>query len=194
VEGFHPVIQIDSFHLAERTLRLSYRVKNVSHQDIWVCEDMYPRPTGDDPQDFETRVTQDTLWIRLRYRHKPGLFLPATDCARYRRIGSGWSCSGAILVDIPVGNASPIDKFYGQKMPVSASRMVLELGYFDGDLPALVKDYPHFQPPWKGDPNTVLVSHLWEGLAREQATQISIADVAIPCMALVKEIKGQSTE
>ncbi len=93
---------------------------------------------------------------------------------------------------LPVQEASLFDKYAGRKVAVSARRLVLEIGYLRGDLPAMLSaEYAilsgdaSLSLPQTDDPNAALVPYGLDFMGIEQTSQATIADVNIPCVAMV---------
>jgi hypothetical protein len=188
-----PVIRIEDLTVTEKDLRLTYHVENPSDGEMWVCEDVFPRYPDDHRQDVRTRIIGDTLWIKLCYRHGRGVFPEWGACARYDRMAAGGSRSGTISLELPVADASPVEHFYGPRIPVVAHCIVFEVGYFEGDLFArlvspVTNELPLMLQPLQRhyDANTVFVPYFWPGLDEERVVDTSIPNVDVPCRGLAE--------
>jgi len=149
-------VEIKDVNVADGMLALDYSVMNISPYAICVCEDVRPggkwvpkrnRRTGrsrlewvrlkgaGDPQDAETRIVDDTLWIRLRGNLEgPSLDIMGLRCAtpQYRLLRPGESFSGTVVCSLPVEYDSPVYPFgavVGQRVSVDVKRIVLEVGF-----------------------------------------------------------------
>jgi hypothetical protein len=185
-EKASPMLQVESFTLSEKEARLAYRVDNPFDHDIWVCEDMDGRGSSDARQNAETQVEEKTLWIRVRFNLESSLHTYAAVFARYCRLGPGESSSRTIVLSLPVQSISPIRKFYGRAVPVSAERVILEVGYLTGDLPSMLSETQATtsrRPT--NDPNAAYVRFRWQRLAREQVAEATIANVTVPCVVRI---------
>jgi len=193
VEKPYPMLRIESFALSDSDARFAYHVDNSFDHDIWVCEDMDGRGGNDVMQNAETAVEGKTLWIRLRFNLQSSLLTYFPIYARYRRLGPGESCSGTIALSLPVESTSPIRKFYGRRVALSADRVILEVGYLTGDLPTmLLETRAKTSRRPTDDPNLAFVPFGWGGLGAEKVAEATLSDVAIPCVARIETKVGEN--
>jgi len=129
------VIELTRLEITDSSLELGYKVRNDSDHEIWVCDKVSSMPS-------EVYLTYDkrTLLIRKRLdvpSHMIWRTRPAS--GTYRYLGSGAVHQDSMFLSFPI---SP--KFvYASKGTETADQtvrsLVLEIGYYDGDLPALVR-------------------------------------------------------
>jgi hypothetical protein len=132
---------VEHVTISAHRVELCYQVRNNSGEDIWFCDDM----DAGSPIDFETVASRDgeTLFIRMRLGMPAGWWRVHTHPhGRYRRLARGEVHRGVLWLACPV-----------QQQPVLTSRsahhphqlkearfLVLEIGYYCGDLPARLLD------------------------------------------------------
>jgi hypothetical protein len=114
---------------------LTYTIGNNSDHDVWVCTEVSSIP-------FELYLTHDreTLLIRKRldvptkgvWRRPPA---PGT----YLRIEPGAAKSEAIQIDLPAKTRSVYADIATKGVAQIVRRLAVEVGYYDTDLPALVR-------------------------------------------------------
>jgi hypothetical protein len=187
-----PMLTVNNFTIGKDYLTLDYCVQNSSPQDIWICDDVDISAASadrDPNRDVETVIMGETLRIRLRFDRNSN-YDHEMVFAGYRRLPHGKLYSGRIRLYLPIRNWSPLYLFhidFGKpKKSVTLNQVVLELGYFAEDLPALIaqsKERGWFIPGWQPqsqDRDVVLVSNPWEGRELERSVQTVINNVQIP--------------
>jgi hypothetical protein len=177
------LLEVEQFSLTKDNLRLNYRVTNTLSHEIWVCTSLSPFTSEDDPWSVETRIADRTLLIMRRGNMKQNLLVDeGAVYAGYQRLPPGRSRLGTVLLALPVRNISCVYEPHEPFSRVVLNRVVLELGYFGGELPDLLSE--NNKRARLDDSDVVLVRYVkpnkWEGLAREQSMQVTIQDVAIP--------------
>ena len=140
------MVEVEDFAIADQNLRMCYRVKNTLSHDIWVCGDAFTWTRG--LTDVETRIAGGTLRVRLRLNLESNLRTTPEVTAAYYRLPPGKTRLGAVLLELPVINESPVYQF--SELPTRETKsfvdkVVFELGYFNDDLPRLCSDWlaPH---------------------------------------------------
>jgi hypothetical protein len=193
------VVNVRRLVIAEKSLTIAYRLKNIFPEDIWVCEDIDSANRYTGRTAVETRIKNDTLRINLFGNLECNLTCRYGVWARYRRLPPGRSHSQTIHLTLPVNNYSPVYKaeaLHRPKKSITLHQVTLTVGFFKGNLPRLLaqakeREWPFFipkgfdvvsyTPPKSKDPNVVFIPHPWEGTATlEQLTQIAIVDVNVP--------------
>jgi hypothetical protein len=132
--GKQIVARITSFETAADHLELRYEIRNNSAEEIWICDDM----DAESPLDFETVACPDgyVLFIRLRLGMPCGWWRLLPPDAKYVRIMSGECYASSIRLALPI-RQQPILSGRSAHRPEKISRarrVVLEVGYFRGDL------------------------------------------------------------
>ncbi len=118
------------------TLTLSYNIINGTGRDAWVCS------SSASSQPFEVFLTSDkhTLLIRKRLDvPSTAMWRPPGPVGTYVRIAPGASLADSVRIVVPVSSrflyASPDTTELAQ----TVTRLALEIGYYDGDLPAVIR-------------------------------------------------------
>jgi hypothetical protein len=182
-----PLVQIKSLGVGPKEMWLAYRVTNPSNHDIWVAEDMgdYVREEG---QTAELKIKNETLYVDFHVVIPPGWNM-RTVFTRYRRIPPGQSRSKTMTLPVPVqSNSLEREGWDGSRV---VRRVVLDLGYFEEDLPTLISESVKrgFRPrevhlfawhPTSDDPDLAWVEQDWGGLSLEQSAQACFQGVNIP--------------
>lgn len=122
--------------LTDTMLQLRYQIKNESDTDIWICESMDIW----DPWDVEVYVGQDnrTLFVQRRLDVSMGNLRRNQPIGRYARVPRGRTRTEALSVSLPVGYQRVFFGDPGWQPPERATRVVVEIGYYEGNLPARV--------------------------------------------------------
>jgi hypothetical protein len=118
----------------DKTLEVSYRIKNDSGEDIWLCEAIL-HPLSD----YEVYLAQDkrTLMIRRRFDKEvaAGWQWLTAPVGYYVRLREGESRSELMILPWPVWSATVFatDSVKGQDV-LNAERLVVEIGFYGKDL------------------------------------------------------------
>ena len=127
-------IELTKLEVSDSSLELDYKITNSSDDDVWVCSKPSSIP-------FEVYLTHDpqTLLIRKRL-DVPSTFIWSRPPAAgtYVRIVPGATQMDSMRLDLPVTPRS-VYASVGPEVPQTVRRLVLEIGYYDEDLPALVR-------------------------------------------------------
>ena len=126
-----PTITITKLNVTDKTLELRYQIRNDSEQDIWFCEFVnrflvVERYLAEDHQTIMVRRRLSVPMERAPLEQPIG---------RYLRLRSGATRTESLILALPI-SYSP--QFAGwQVLPdiVYATRLVIEIGYYVGDLP-----------------------------------------------------------
>jgi hypothetical protein len=128
-------IELTRLEISESFLALDFKTRNASDDDVWVCSAVSSTP-------LEVFLTQDrqTLLIRRRLEvpstaiwHRPPF--PGT----YVRLGPGEDRPESLLIDLPVAQQTVFAGLDTSKTRLTIRRLAVEIGYYDEDLPALVR-------------------------------------------------------
>ncbi|OHB65515.1 MAG: hypothetical protein A2Y77_04305 [Planctomycetes bacterium RBG_13_62_9] len=134
-KGPAPTIELAKLEIAVSSLELSYTIRNGSDHEAWICTEVSHIP-------FEMYVTHDQQALLIRrhldvpcwhiWHHPP---LPGT----YMRLRPGAAQPESLRIDLP---AKPTFLYAHETTEVieqTVNRLVLEIGYYDENLPALVR-------------------------------------------------------
>ena len=129
-------ITITKFQVNDQTLELTYKIKNDSDHDIWICDSVNIKSNR---YDFEAYVAKDgqTLVIRKRFDLPGGNVVLESDfTGRYVRLRPGQERADSLLVTLPPTTNQYFDAEIGRAK--YTSRLALEIGYYDEDLRSLI--------------------------------------------------------
>jgi hypothetical protein len=128
-------VELTKLEVTDSALALTYSVRNGLNRDIWVCSEVSSIP-------FEVFLRHDkqTLLIRKRvdvpsnitWRRPP---TPGT----YVRLSPGDSRPESLRIDLPVCPQFVYTNHDQTTVAQTLRRLTLEIGYYDEDLPALVR-------------------------------------------------------
>ena len=129
-------IQRTGLEVTDDMLELAFEIWNNGAHEIWICESM---DIGNPWGDFEAYVGEDneTLFVQRR----PDVPMDGSrsqSTGRYVRLGSGQARAEVMSFSLPVHETCVLFGTTGRRPPEYAKRLVLELGYYEEDLPALV--------------------------------------------------------
>jgi hypothetical protein len=129
-------IEIMQLDVSDSVLTLSYKIGNGTDRDAWVCT------SSGSTVPFEVFLASDKQTVLIRKR----LDVPSSlvwdrrvEAGTYTRIAPGASLTDSVRVTLPV---SPTSLYAITSTPESAKpprHLALEVGYYDEDLPALVR-------------------------------------------------------
>jgi hypothetical protein len=147
-------IELTKLEVTGSSVGLSYDIRNGSEHDVWVCSKVSSIP-------FEAYLTHDeqTLLIRKRLEVPCDKIWRGTPTAgTYIRLSPGAAQPESLRLDLPVTPKSVYATVDAAEVAQTVQRLALEIGYYDGDLPALVRSIfevaDKFSPEsWNLDPN-----------------------------------------
>jgi len=168
-----------------RALECHYRITNRSSHDLWLCESMSRGGTN-----FEAfmRPDQKTLFIRRRLGvPMEGFGAPPT--GRYVVLRSGKRRNEVLSLTLPVrwrkvlvGGAPP--------RPLEhATRLVLEVGYHDHDLPSRVLTRTHTNLINERLNRNEQVAIPYRSVEGEKVLQVTVEDIRIPYLDEYGELR-----
>jgi len=128
-------VELTKLEVTDTSLEFTYKIRNHSDHDVWVCSEVSSAP-------FELFLTYDTQTLLIRKRldvpcHAIWARPPAP--GRYIRLGPGEDRQDTLRIDLPV---TPRFMYASQGMEMvtrTVRRLLLEIGYYDEDLPALIR-------------------------------------------------------
>jgi hypothetical protein len=132
IKNFKPTLLIKNLDINDKRLELSYEIVNNTNQEIWIL-------FGPDEifleQDNQTIVLRDRLDLRIMVsiHNVNGIYV---------LLKAGETRKESITIPLPVYEQTLFDTERKDRYPqhANASRLVLEIGYYIGDLPTLMKD------------------------------------------------------
>lgn len=129
-------ITLTHLDVNDTTLELSWKIKNPTDHDVWIC-DVVSVMTA---MNFEVYLCEDGQSLMLRRRHDvPTIaYFPSLPYARYVLLRSGQERTESVSLAIPVGPRHLFED--GLLTSSHARRLILEIGFYNEDLPGLIRD------------------------------------------------------
>jgi len=135
-EGKAPTIELTNLDVNDTNLELSYKIKNNTDHDVWICDNVDVYTTFD----FEVYLSEDEQSLLIRRR----LDVPTTwiwadsPDGRYVLLRSGEQRTESLSLAVPVDPR----RVFASKLATSdhARRLVLEIGFYNEDLPGMIRD------------------------------------------------------
>lgn len=127
-------IVLTKFDVNDTNLELSYQIRNDSNDDIWICK--YIDVFGTD-QSYQVLTTEDghILVARRRLEEMGDILWYVPPESRYIRLRPGENRIESLSLTLPV------ESFYDYSGKEGyATRLVVEVGYYPGDLPGMISD------------------------------------------------------
>jgi len=129
-------IVLTKFEVTDTSLDFSFQITNVSNHNIWICDWIGTKPTR--PFEVYLAADEQTLVIRRRFDIATTWeFVEQPGCV-YVRLAPGEDRTESLSLALPV---EPYGVFVeneelgrGQR----ATRLVLEIGFYDRDLPTVI--------------------------------------------------------
>jgi len=130
-------IVIHGFEVSDSALELRYQIRNDSAHDVWVCEDL---KVGS-PWDFDAYFVEETRTLMIRRRQDvpsdAEWYIPPE--ARYVRLVPGQLRTERLSLALPAHFRRVLwDGPAVKEGRARATRLVLEIGFYCGDLPSLI--------------------------------------------------------
>ena len=176
-------IALTGFDVNDTNLELSYTITNKSENEAWICEDITRHSS------FETFITEDpneghTLHIRRRLDVPTSNWWIASPEGRYVCLDANDILQETIAVPIPVqiqdiyfSNYTEFSEF-GE---VCAKNLAVEIGYYVGDLPEMIRNALNVTDVHLSETNDELwVYYSRQQLGGERVFQILVKGVLIP--------------
>ena len=126
-------IELTKLDVNDTTLELGYKIKNNTDHDVWICDSVSMQ------LNYEIYLAEDaqTLVIRKRLDISPGVVWAAIPVGRYVRLRPGQEYAESLSRALPV---RPALSYIAERANAeSAKRLVLEIGFYDQDLPGLIR-------------------------------------------------------
>jgi hypothetical protein len=123
--------------ITDTTLKMRFEIHNDSDQDIWICDDISVLLKD---YDVEAYLAEDrqTLLIRRRLDIDPCNSVQAPPHGRYVRLPPGQTRTESLFLSLPLESRF----FWGfptSRYEASATRLALELGFYPGDMPRMIR-------------------------------------------------------
>ena len=203
-----PTISVTKLDISDKTLKLSYEIRNTTKQDIWILVGF-----GFPPSDttFEVFMDEDNQTLLLQTR----LDFPMTHITihnlhgRYVLLRAGQTRTESVSLAIPVRPELPFGSGRREQAPEQATCLAIKIGYYPGDLPKMIWEAiekpekisdratishdklmnSYFRGPlefnWvneilKQRDEEILIPHTDQYLKYEEIVQTVVKDVAIP--------------
>ena len=203
-----PTITVTSLDISDKTLKLSYEIRNTSKKDIWILVGFgfLPGSTAFEvfmDEDNRTLVMQTHLDFPMIYTSLHNLH------GRYALLRAGQVRTESVILSIPVHPAYPFGSGRSDKGIEQAKSLAMRIGYYAGDLPGMIWEViekpetignrakishdklmnNYFTGPlefnWVNESlkernEEILVPHTDQNLEYEKIMQTVVKDVAIP--------------
>jgi hypothetical protein len=132
-------IALTKFDVNETTLELGWKITNNTDHDIWICKGFCSDTTSNTCPEYYMAEDDETLMIRRRLDLPSyGIWSIEPSCS-YIRLRRGEKRSESLLLNIPV-DVFCSGVFDGYRTDADhASRLVMEIGYYDEHLPGLIR-------------------------------------------------------
>lgn len=131
-------MEITELDISDSTLTLYYSITNGTDRDAWVCSSI-----AASPEPFEVFLTPDKQTLLIRKR----LDVPATAIWRppgpvgtYVRIAPGTSLADSVQIAVPVNPRFLYASSDKTELAQTVTGLALEIGYYDGDLPGIIRE------------------------------------------------------
>jgi len=126
-------IELTKLDVNDTTLDLSYKIKNISDHDVWVCDNV-----GFEKR-YEVYIAQDdqTLMIRRRFEVPTYLLYYEPPEGQYFRLRPDEERAESLSLVVPVQRDFVFSGGFGTSK--YARRLVLEIGFYNEDLPGLIR-------------------------------------------------------
>lgn len=130
------IIALTHLDVNNTKLDLSYKIKNNTDHDVWICDDII---VGIDPN-FEVYLSEkeQSLLIRKRLDVPTASWVEARTPSRYVLLRPEQERTESVSLGLPV---VPY-RVFATELATSrhARRLVLEIGFYNEDLPKLIRD------------------------------------------------------
>ncbi len=131
-----PTIELTKLDVNDTNLELSWKIKNNTDHDVWICDNVDVVTTFD----FEAYLCEDEQSLLIRRRHDvPTIWqwVMAVE-GRYVLLRSGQERMESTSLAVPVVPR----RVFASELATSdhARRLVLEIGFYNEDLPGMIRD------------------------------------------------------
>jgi len=169
--------------VTSKALEWRYQVRNASEQDIWLCASV-----GEYSCEAFMAASDETLLIRRRFAIVPERHLAANPSARYVRVPSGGVRTELMSFRLPIQPQYVFSARREERTTIEYGvRLVLEIGYYAGDLPGIVFEL-------LSRPETVSETYSERSQAREHGLSHSLAGMPEAFLGSDNEGRGSKRE
>lgn len=126
-------ISLTNLEVTDSSLDLSYEIRNDSDHEAWMCSESGPP--------FEVFLALDTQTLVIRKRMDvpdDSIWDRGTPVGTYVRIVPGASLTESVQTTLPVTPRITYSAKKTTEVAQTVTRLALEIGYFDEDLPTLI--------------------------------------------------------
>ncbi len=134
-----PTIVLTRLVFGEKTLDLGYKIKNVSDHSVWVCDwqNVYGGVQSEVYLDLST--SDPSLVIHRHLDVLPAYSYCIRPYSHYVRLQAGEERSESLSFPLPL-NVARVESIGRQvECPEHTTRLSIEIGYYDDDLPGMVR-------------------------------------------------------
>ena len=130
--------ELTHFEITDTNLELAWNIKNNTDHDVWICDTI--NAYNPSYKQFEVYMPEDeqTLLIRRRLDVPTVLVWAVHPQGRYVLLRSGQEQNESLSLDVPVKHQHGFSS--GRTMSDHARRLVLEIGFYNEDLPGMIRD------------------------------------------------------
>ena len=128
---------LTKFEITDTTLDLGFQIRNGSNHDVWICHDI----AGNLRTHFEAYLAKDeqTFLIRRRFDIATTYQFNEPPIGVYVRLGPGEERPESLSFALPVEARLVFAEDKELGLGEYATRLVLEIGFYDEDLPGLIR-------------------------------------------------------
>lgn len=129
-------IELTKLDVNDTNLELSYKIKNKADHEVWICDDV----SAYTDLRFEVYLSEDEQSLVVRRRHNVPTILQwgQWPYARYVLLRPGQERNESLSLRVPVRPTPLFASEYGTSD--HARRLVLEIGFYNEDLPGMIRD------------------------------------------------------
>jgi hypothetical protein len=184
-------ITLTELEVTEKTLELSWNIKNDSGHDIWICEAILVYNMSYDEEVYLDDDDQ-TLVIRRRLDVPTYVMWYLPPGSTYVRLHSHETSTEAVALNLPVHSVRVFQPKLPERGVKYARRVVVEIGYHTKDLP---REARHWEPyPDPDAVEQVVMDYYNSAKEGEHVLRITVDGVLIPYEELWAEpINTQGT-
>lgn len=127
-------IELTKLELTDLALEFSYRIRNGSDREAWVCTEVSSIP-------FEMFLTPDAQTLLIRKRldvPTSAIWRSPPAPGRYTRLKPGEDRLDTLRIDLPAATQFVYASITPEMITRTVRHLVLEIGYYGEDLPALI--------------------------------------------------------
>lgn len=127
-------IELNKLVVNDTTLELHYKIKNNTDHDVWICNSV-------GSAGIEAFLAEDakTLLMRRRLNVPTSNIWRRSPAGRYILLRTGENWSESLSYDLPVNPRFLFSSQGETQVTQNARGLTLEIGFYDEDLPALIR-------------------------------------------------------